>query len=78
MEFRIADTFTDSLARLTGEEQKAVRLVGKVFWSESVAIRLRKRVSLSRSQSGYSRITRSRHHERGPVLHRHPMIVKAA
>ena len=23
MEFRIADTFTDSLARLTGEEQKA-------------------------------------------------------
>jgi mRNA-degrading endonuclease RelE of RelBE toxin-antitoxin system len=24
MEFRIADTFTDSLARLTGEEQKAV------------------------------------------------------
>ena len=25
MEFRIADTFTDSLARLTGEEQKAVQ-----------------------------------------------------
>lgn len=25
MEFRIADTFTDSLARLTGEEQKAVK-----------------------------------------------------
>jgi len=25
MEFRIADTFTDSLARLTGDEQKAVR-----------------------------------------------------
>lgn len=24
MEFRIADTFTDSLARLTGDEQKAV------------------------------------------------------
>jgi hypothetical protein len=24
MDFRIADTFTDSLARLTGEEQKAV------------------------------------------------------
>ena len=24
-EFRIADTFTDSLARLTGDEQKAVR-----------------------------------------------------
>jgi hypothetical protein len=24
MAFRIADTFTDSLARLTGEEQKAV------------------------------------------------------
>jgi len=23
--FRIADTFTDSLARLTGEEQKAVK-----------------------------------------------------
>ena len=23
MDFRIADTFTDSLARLTGEEQKA-------------------------------------------------------
>src|SRR6202048_2916386 len=25
MEFRIADTFTDSLARLTGEEQKVVK-----------------------------------------------------
>ena len=25
MEFRIADTFTDSLARLTGEEQKAIK-----------------------------------------------------
>jgi hypothetical protein len=24
-EFRIADTFTDSLARLTGDEQKAVK-----------------------------------------------------
>lgn len=26
MEFRIADTFTDSLARLSGEEQKAVKM----------------------------------------------------
>jgi len=26
MDFRIADTFTDSLARLTGDEQKAVKL----------------------------------------------------
>ena len=25
VEFRIADTFTDSLARLTGDEQKAVK-----------------------------------------------------
>ena len=25
MEFRISDTFTDSLTRLTGEEQKAVK-----------------------------------------------------
>ena len=25
MEFRIADTFTDSLTKLTGEEQKAVK-----------------------------------------------------
>lgn len=25
MEFRIADTFTDSLARLTGDEQRAVK-----------------------------------------------------
>jgi hypothetical protein len=25
MEFRIAGTFTDSLARLTGQEQKAVK-----------------------------------------------------
>ena len=25
MEFRIADTFTDSLARLQGDEQKAVK-----------------------------------------------------
>jgi len=28
MEFRIADTFTDSLARLTGDEQKAVKTAG--------------------------------------------------
>ena len=26
MDFRIADTFTDSLARLTGEEQKSVKI----------------------------------------------------
>ena len=26
MEFRIADTFTNSLVRLTGEEQKAVKM----------------------------------------------------
>ena len=26
MNFRIADTFSDSLARLTGEEQKAVKM----------------------------------------------------
>jgi hypothetical protein len=26
MEFRIADTFTDSLARLTGQEQRAVKM----------------------------------------------------
>src|SRR6202012_6228359 len=26
MEFRIADTFTDSLSRLTGEEQRAVKM----------------------------------------------------
>jgi hypothetical protein len=25
MEFRIADTFTDSLSKLTGDEQKAVK-----------------------------------------------------
>ena len=25
MEFRIADTFTDTLAKLTGQEQKAVK-----------------------------------------------------
>ena len=28
MDFRIADTFTDSLARLTGEEQKLVKTTG--------------------------------------------------
>ena len=27
MEFRIADTFTDSLARLTDEQQKAVKTI---------------------------------------------------
>ena len=27
MDFRIADTFTDSLARLTGDEQKAVKTI---------------------------------------------------
>jgi hypothetical protein len=29
MEFRIADTFTDSLTRLTGQEQKAVKTTGE-------------------------------------------------
>ena len=28
MQFRIADTFTDSLARLTGDEQKAIKTAG--------------------------------------------------
>ena len=28
MDFRIAKTFTDSLTRLTGEEQKAVKTTG--------------------------------------------------
>jgi hypothetical protein len=31
MDFRIADTFTDSLARLTGDEQKVVWLSRHVF-----------------------------------------------
>ena len=30
MNFRIADTFTDSLAKLTGEEQKSVKTTDKV------------------------------------------------
>ena len=30
MDFRIADTFTDSLAKLTGDEQKAVKTMGKM------------------------------------------------
>lgn len=30
MDFRIADTFTDSLAKLSGEEQKAVKIAGKM------------------------------------------------
>lgn len=30
MDFRIADTFTDSLARLTGEEQKAVKMTASI------------------------------------------------
>ncbi len=29
MEFRIADTFTDSLAKLTGDEQKAVKTAAR-------------------------------------------------
>ena len=35
MDFRIADTFTDSLARLTGEEQKAVKTTAFDLQSES-------------------------------------------
>jgi hypothetical protein len=31
MDFRIADTFTDSLARLTGDDQKVVRTSGFDF-----------------------------------------------
>jgi len=30
MNFRIADTFTDSLTKLSGEEQKAVKIAGKL------------------------------------------------
>lgn len=30
MDFRIADTFTDSLAKLTGEKQKAVKATGNM------------------------------------------------
>jgi len=30
MDFRIADTFTDSLVKLTGEELKAVRITDKL------------------------------------------------
>ncbi len=33
MEFRIADTFTDSLARLTGDEQKATTQRGQIYFS---------------------------------------------
>ena len=31
MEFHIADTFTDSLTRLTGEEQKAVKTAALTY-----------------------------------------------
>lgn len=30
MDFRIADTFTDSLAKLTGEEQETVKITDKM------------------------------------------------
>lgn len=30
MDYLIADTFTDSLAKLTGEEQKAVKIMDKM------------------------------------------------
>ena len=30
MDFRIADTFTDSLAKLTGEEPKAIKTTAKI------------------------------------------------
>jgi hypothetical protein len=30
MEFRIADTFTDSLAKLTGEERKTAKITDKM------------------------------------------------
>ncbi len=32
MQFRIADTFTDSLAKLTGEEQKAVKTTAPLIF----------------------------------------------
>lgn len=32
MDFRIADTFTDNLSRLTGGEQKAIQTKDKTFW----------------------------------------------
>jgi len=31
MQFRIADTFTDSLARLNGHEQKAVKMTALIM-----------------------------------------------
>ena len=40
MEFRIADTFTDSLARLSGDEQKAVKTTA---FDESPKMRTLKR-----------------------------------
>ncbi len=51
MNFRVADTFTDSLAKLTGDEQKAVKTTAfdlqmdraedKKFWSVRVSSDLR-------------------------------------
>jgi hypothetical protein len=35
MEFHIADTFTDSLARLTGDEQKACHAASAIFRSRA-------------------------------------------
>ena len=39
MDFRIADTFTDSLARMTPDEQKAVIAEGIVMAADIKAIR---------------------------------------
>jgi hypothetical protein len=44
MEFRIADTFTESLVRLTGEEQKAVKTTSDTL-AHALRTRLRRLIS---------------------------------
>jgi hypothetical protein len=76
MEFRIADTFTDSLAKLTGEEQKAVKTAAfdlqlnpahpggsnSTGWKSQ-----RIRISFQHPQPGHQRFDRYRRQ----VLHSH-------
>lgn len=50
MNFRIADTFTDSLAKLTGEEQKAVKSILKVETNSEI------RATLSSNTSAFRQI----------------------
>ena len=56
MDFRIADTFTDRLARLTGEGQKAVKTFSDTLGH---ALRIKLRPACSATRRGWANALKS-------------------